>query len=114
MHGVLSPIWLPAATIIGVCQGDKKEQNNNKLMALPYHIGQRHTLCSTVSTTTVISAAKDSSRNGTRIYLILLCHFITQNQKLRCSPETFRLSFYGIQGVPKKFELNWSPGFGNL
>ena len=29
----------------------------------------------------------------------------TQNQKLQCSPETFRLSFYGIQGVPKKFEL---------
>ena len=39
-------------------------------------------------------------------YLILSRHFITWNQKLRCSPETFRLSFYGIQGVPKKkFEL---------
>ena len=25
-----------------------------------------------------------------RIYPILLCHFMTQNQKLRCSPETFR------------------------
>ena len=41
-------------------------------------------------------------------YLFLSCHFITWNQKLQCSPETFRLRFYGIQGVPKKFELNWS------
>ena len=55
--------------------------------------------------TTLKSAIAASSRNGTRTYPILLCHFITQNQKLRCSPETFRLSFYGIQGVPKKFEL---------
>ena len=39
--------------------------------------------------------------DGTRIYLILSCHFITQNQMLRCSPETFRLSFYGILGVSK-------------
>ena len=44
----------------------------------------------------------------THSYLILLCHFITQNQKLWYSPETFRLSFYSIQGVPKKFELNQS------
>ena len=27
---------------------------------------------------------------------------MTQNQKLWCSPETFRLSFYGIKGVSKK------------
>ena len=44
----------------------------------------------------------------TRSYLILLCHFTTQDQNLWCSPETFRLSFYGIQGIPKKFELNQS------
>ena len=44
-------------------------------------------------------------------YLILLCHFITQNQKLRCSPETFRLSFYGIQGVPKKIWAQSEPRF---
>ena len=30
--------------------------------------------------TTANSAADASSRNGIRIYLILLCHFITQNQ----------------------------------
>ena len=42
--------------------------------------------------TTLKSATAASSRNGTRIYLILLCHFMTQNQMLRCSPETFRLS----------------------
>ena len=53
------------------------------------------------------------SRNSTRIQLILLCHFITWNQKLQCSDETFRLGFYGIQGVPPKIELNWSPDFGN-
>ena len=38
----------------------------------------------------------------THLYLILLCHFIKQNQKLWYSPETFRLSFYSIQGVPQK------------
>ena len=55
------------------------------------------------STTTLKSAiAAASSRNGTRIYPFLLCHFMTQNQKLRCSPETVRLSFYDIQGVPQK------------
>ena len=48
--------------------------------------------------------------NSTSI-LILLCHFMTQNQKLRCSPETFRLSFYGIQGVPKKFLAQLEPRF---
>ena len=49
----------------------------------------------------------------------LLCHFITWNQKLRCSTETFRLSFYGIQGVPKNFSKKseqcnqpmWKPTF---
>ena len=56
----------------------------------------------TVESTTLKSAIAASSRNVTRIYPILLCHFMTQNQKLQCSPETFRLSFYGIQGVPKK------------
>ena len=55
--------------------------------------------------TTANSAADASSRNGTRIYLILLCHFMTHNQKLRCSPETFRLSFNGIQGVPQKLSF---------
>ena len=47
------------------------------------------------------AAAEDLCMNSTSI-LILSCHFMTQNQKLQCSPETFRLSFYGIQGVPKK------------
>ena len=46
-----------------------------------------------------------SRRNGSRRYPILLCHLMTQNQKFWCSPETFRLSFHGIQGVPKK---NWA------
>ena len=55
--------------------------------------------------TTLNSAIAASSRNCSRTYSILLCHFMTQNQKLRCSPQTFRSSFYGIQGVPKKFEL---------
>ena len=58
--------------------------------------------------TPVISAAKDLSRNSTSIYLILSCHFVTWNQKLQCSDETSRLGFYWIQGVPKKFEFNWS------
>ena len=31
------------------------------------------------------SAAEESSRNGTRVYLILFCHFMTRNQKLQCS-----------------------------
>ena len=40
-------------------------------------------------------------------YLILSCHFITWNQKLRCSPETFRLSFYGILSlIPADFNNN--------
>ena len=38
--------------------------------------------------TTLKSAAAASSRNGTRIYLILLCHFMTQNQMLRCKDAT--------------------------
>ena len=59
----------------------------------------------TKTITTLKSAAAASSRNGTRLYPIILCHFMAQNQKLWCIPETFRLSFYGIQGVPKKFEL---------
>ena len=59
-------------------------------------------ICSQRLYTVPKSAAEESSRNGTRVYLILLCHFMTQNQKLQCSPETFRLSSYGIQGVPKK------------
>ena len=67
MHGVLSPIWLPAATIIGVCQGDKKEQNNNKLMALPYHIGQCHTLCRTPQLPTVFH---------TTIFSVFLKYFL--------------------------------------
>ena len=63
-------------------------------------------ICSQRLYTVPKSAAEESSRNGTRVYLILLHHFMTQNQKLRYSPKTFRLSFYGIQGVPKKkFEL---------
>ena len=60
------------------------------------------TLKSAIAATTLKSAIAASSRNGTRTYSILLCHFMTQNWKLRCSPKTFRLSFYGIQGVPKK------------
>ena len=108
MHGVLSPIWLPAATIIGVCQGDKKEQNNNKLMALPYHIGQRHTLCSTVSTTTVISAAKDSSRNGTRIYLILMCHFMTQNQILLSTNNSRSVPTWSELGTKSRVKVTYS------
>ena len=52
--------------------------------------------------TTLNSAIAASSRNCSRTYSILVCHFMTQNQKLRCSPETLRLSFYGIQGVPIK------------
>ena len=48
------------------------------------------------------SAAAALSRNGTRINPNLLCHFMTHNQKLRCSPETSRLRVYGIQGIPKK------------
>jgi len=59
----------------------------------------RYQLC---YVTTLKSVSAASSRNGTRIYPILLCHFMTENQKLRFIPETFRLSFYGIQGVPKK------------
>ena len=54
-----------------------------------------------VGTAPKSAAAEDLCMNSTSI-LILSCHFMTQNQKLRCSPETFRLSFYGIQGVPKK------------
>ena len=57
------------------------------------------------SFTTHKSAIAASRRNCGRRYPILLCHLLTQNwqnQKFRCSPETFRLSFYGIQGVPKK------------
>ena len=61
----------------------------------------RHCIVRTNATTLKLAIAA-SSRNGTRIYPILWCHFMTQNQKLWCSPETFRLSFYGIQGVPKK------------
>ena len=64
-----------------------------------------------LSSTTLKSAIAASSRNGTRIYPILLCHFMTQNQKLQCSPETFRLSFYGIQGVPKKILAQLEPRF---
>ena len=55
--------------------------------------------------TTLKSAIAAPRRNCGRRYPILLCHLLTQNwqnQKFRCSPETFRLSFYGIQGVPKK------------
>ena len=52
-------------------------------------------------------------------YLFLSCHSITWNQKLQCSPEIFRLSFYGILGVPKKFSKKseqcnqpmWKPTF---
>ena len=55
--------------------------------------------------TTLKSAAAASSRNGTRIYLILLCHFMTQNEKFWCRPETFRLSFMVTRVSPKKFEL---------
>ena len=54
--------------------------------------------------TTLKSAIAAPRRNCGRRYPILLCHLLTQNwqnQKFRCSPETFRLSFYGIQGVPK-------------
>ena len=57
-------------------------------------------ICSQRLYTVPKSAAEESSRNGTRVYLILLHHFMTQNQKLWYSPKTFRLSFYGIQGVP--------------
>ena len=75
--------WLAAGAMVG-------------LMELPPHMNI------TVESTTLKSAIAASSRNVTRIYPILLCHFMTQSQKLRCSPETFRLSFYGIQDVPKK------------
>ena len=58
--------------------------------------------------TTLKSAAAASSRNGTRIYLILLCHFMTQNQMLRCSSETFRLSFYQSKDATAQFLLGHS------
>ena len=61
--------------------------------------------------TAPISAAQDLWRRNITSILILLCHFMTQNQKLRCSPETFRLSFYGIQGVPKKILAQLEPRF---
>ena len=60
--------------------------------------------------TTLKSAIAASWRNGTRRYPILLCHLMTQNQKFWCCPETFRLSFYGIQGVPPKktYNFHWN------
>ena len=67
---------------------------------LKHHCGS-FSLVQPLLTAPISAAAGDLCRNSTSI-LILLCHFMTQNQKLRCSPETFRLSFYGIQGVPKK------------
>ena len=75
--------------------------------------------CFVFSYNTLKSAVAALGRNGTRIYPILFCHFMTQNQKLWCSPETFRLSFYGIQGVPKKISAQlercnqsmWKPTF---
>ena len=38
----------------------------------------------------MMNKEKDLCMNSTSI-LILSCHFMTQNQKFRCSPETFRI-----------------------